>query len=107
MRLDKLCEQLSQLQAQQLKFADINLALTKQVERLTEKIEERERIKSYLKDWRTLEEKKKRKGIAILRPLTNIKWKKIMHFCERTECRFSRFLFAQEGWLLYNVYNRQ
>lgn len=75
-QLEKLCEQLSQLEDQQSKFTEINLALAKQVERLTEKIEERERDQELFKRLHNTREKKKRKGIAILRPLTNLTGKR-------------------------------
>lgn len=61
-------EQIKDLERQQALLTEMNATLVKQVERLTEKIEERERDQLLFK---MVEEKKKRKrkGIALLRPL--------------------------------------
>ncbi|MEK3889591.1 hypothetical protein [Bacillus sp. FSL K6-3431] len=75
-QLEKLYEQIKQLEEQQMKFSDINDKLTLRVERLTEKIEERERDQELLQRLENTRNKKKRKGIALFRPLTAIAGKK-------------------------------
>ncbi|MBS4206494.1 MerR family transcriptional regulator [Bacillus sp. FJAT-50079] len=65
---ERLLQHITQLEEQQAKFADVNLSLAKQVERLTEKMEERERDQLLFQRLQEAQEKKKRKGIAFFRP---------------------------------------
>lgn len=74
--IEKLCEQLIQLEQQQAMLAEANFALAKQVERLAEKMEERERDQELFQRLHNTKEKNKRKGIAFFRPLTNLAGKK-------------------------------
>ncbi|MBW8350132.1 hypothetical protein K0H71_11855 [Bacillus sp. IITD106] len=63
-------EQMKDLEKQQATLTEMNRALAKQVENLTEKIEERERDQQLFKMVEDSRNKKKRKGIALFRPLT-------------------------------------
>lgn len=70
LELDKLCEKITLLEQQQTNLAEINRKLAVQVERLTEKIEERERDQQLFKMLENARNKKKRKGMAFLRTFT-------------------------------------
>ncbi|CAM4074539.1 MerR family transcriptional regulator [Lederbergia lenta] len=74
--LAKLHEQIRQLEERQSKFSDINNKLMLRVERLTEKIEERERDQALFQRLENSRNKKKRNGIAFLRPLTTLAGKR-------------------------------
>ncbi|MBS4197233.1 MerR family transcriptional regulator [Lederbergia citri] len=63
-------EQIKDLEKQQATLTEMNRALAKQVENLTEKIEERERDQQLFRMVEDSRNKKKRKGIALFRPLT-------------------------------------
>lgn len=64
--------QIKELESQQSTLTEMNRNLAKQVEILTEKIEERERDKQLFQLMEESRKKKKRKGMAIFRPLTAI-----------------------------------
>ncbi|RST74060.1 MerR family transcriptional regulator [Siminovitchia acidinfaciens] len=67
LELKKLCEKITLLEQQQTNLAEINRKLAVQVERLTEKIEERERDQQLFEMMENARNKKKRKGMAFLR----------------------------------------
>ncbi|MBS4202292.1 hypothetical protein KHA93_22015 [Bacillus sp. FJAT-49732] len=68
--------QIKDLEMQQASLIEMNLALAKQVESLTEKMEERERDQQLFRMVEDSRNKKKRKGIALFRPLTVLSGKK-------------------------------
>ncbi|VEF49480.1 DNA-binding protein [Bacillus freudenreichii] len=70
LELNKLCEKITLLEQQQTNLAEINRKLAVQVERLTEKIEERERDQQLFEMMENARNKKKRKGMAFLRTFT-------------------------------------
>lgn len=70
LELNKLCEKITFLEQQQTNLAEINRKLAVQVERLTEKIEERERDQQLFEMMENARNKKKRKGMAFLRTFT-------------------------------------
>ncbi|MBS4178629.1 hypothetical protein [Lederbergia citrea] len=74
--LSQFIEQIKGLELQQASLTEMNEALVKQVERLAEKIEERERDQQLFQRLEDSRNKKKRKGIAFLRPLTLMAGKK-------------------------------
>ncbi|MBS4219454.1 hypothetical protein KHA96_14140 [Bacillus sp. FJAT-49711] len=74
--LNEFIEQMKDLEMQQASLIEMNRALTKQVESLAEKIEERERDQQLFKMVENSRNKKKRKGIALFRPLTVLSGKK-------------------------------
>ncbi|MFK4998594.1 hypothetical protein ACI2OX_18635 [Bacillus sp. N9] len=71
---ERLFQHITQLEEQQAKFADVNLSLAKQVERLTEKIEERERDQLLFQRLQKAQEKRKEKG-SPFSPIYD-RWKK-------------------------------
>jgi len=74
--LREFIEQMKGLEMQQASLTEMNRALAKQVESLTEKIEERERDQQLFRMVEDSRNKKKRKGIALFRPLTVLSGKK-------------------------------
>jgi len=74
--LQDFIAQIKGLELQQASLTEMNLALAKQVEQLTQKIEERERDQQLFRMVEDSRNKKKRKGIAIFRPLTALSGKK-------------------------------
>ncbi|MCR2822614.1 hypothetical protein [Lederbergia panacisoli] len=74
--LHDFIEQMKDLEIQQASLIEMNRALAKQVESLTEKIEERERDLQLFKMVEDSRNKKKRKGIALFRPLTALSGKR-------------------------------
>lgn len=68
--IDRLCEKITLLEEQQTNLAEINRQLALQVERLTEKIEERERDQQLFEMMENARNRKKRKGMFFLRPFT-------------------------------------
>ncbi len=73
---EQLCEKMSQLEKQQVQLIDMNQTLAHQVERLTEKIEERERNQELLERLERSQQKRKRRGLAFLSPLLSFNGKK-------------------------------
>lgn len=70
LHIKKLCEKITLLEEQQTNLAEINRKLALQVERLTEKIEERERDQQLFEMMENARNRKKRKGMAFLRSFT-------------------------------------
>lgn len=70
LNIDKLCEKITLLEEQQTNLAEINKKLALQVERLTEKIEDRERDQQLFDMMENARNRKKRKGIDFLRSFT-------------------------------------
>lgn len=69
-RYEQLFQQIKQLEEKQTTLMEMNQKLTKQVEMLAEKIEERERDQQLFQLMEESRKKKKRKGVALFRPLT-------------------------------------
>lgn len=74
--LHAFIEQMKELEAQQASLTAMNKELVKQVENLTEKIEERERDQQLFKIIEDSRKKKKRRGIAIFHPLNALTGKR-------------------------------
>ncbi|GIN22181.1 MAG TPA: hypothetical protein DEO65_07735 [Bacillus bacterium] len=68
--IDRLCEKITLLEEQQTNLAEMNRKLALQVERLTEKIEERERDQQLFEMMENARNRKKRKGMPFLRSFT-------------------------------------
>ncbi|MFD1706982.1 hypothetical protein ACFSCZ_09590 [Siminovitchia sediminis] len=68
--IEKLCEKISLLEKQQTDLTEINRKLAVQVERLTEKIEDRERDQQLFQMREDAQSKKKSRGISLLRTFT-------------------------------------
>ncbi|HEY4553099.1 MAG TPA: MerR family transcriptional regulator [Bacillaceae bacterium] len=75
-RIEVLCEQIKHLEEQQAEFANINMELAKQVERLNEKLEERERDQALFERVYKNREKQKRKSFFMFRPFSMLAGKK-------------------------------
>lgn len=76
--IGKLSEKIHYLEEQQAKLANINETLTVQVEKLTEKMKERERDQLLLERLEQSRNKKKRKGIAFFRTFMTFSEKKYL-----------------------------
>ncbi|MBD8006773.1 MerR family transcriptional regulator [Bacillus norwichensis] len=70
LNIDRLCEKITLLEEQQTNLAEINKKLALQVERLTEKIEDRERDQQLFDMMENARSRKKRKGMDFLRSFT-------------------------------------
>lgn len=70
LEIGQLFEKIALLEEQHVKMAEANQNLATQVERLTEKMEERERDQALFERMENARNKKKRKGMAFLRSLT-------------------------------------
>lgn len=70
LNIARLCEKITMLEEQQTSLAEINRKLATQVERLTEKIEDRERDQQLFEIMDNARNRKKRKKMAFLRTFT-------------------------------------